>query len=261
MKIDNKNIEEMSDKELQQWLESYETEAAMNGDYSRVEEGARRKIQEIEAVIARRKKERLQVLKPVAIPEQELLRKYRRVEKVSGNFPRVGGGVFQINAREIPEGWIVQCAFAQRDLVNHKGEPLPDGGMFDEEATKGLDDVVCDNREIEVYGYPATPNLIVAKTIDKRNIGFVTRERCGKENDSSIETVMPIYTPGVWLKAKDTQYERQIVLVEIDLTGKMNFCNFGQSKNEMSEIPASICTEKVSLALRIASDIGKVLNE
>lgn len=202
---------------------------------------------------------KLQVLKPIAISKQELQKKYQRVKEIFALFPRGGGGVFQVNAEETPEGWVVRCAFVQRDLVNHKGEPLPDGEMLDEEATKGLDDVVYHNREIELYGYPAAPDPIVAKIINERNIGFITRERRGKENDFSIETVMPIYTPGVWLEARDTQYEREIVLVEIDPKGKVGFCNFGQSK-EMSELPVSICTEKVLLGVRIGSDIGKVLN-
>lgn len=206
------------------------------------------------------KPEELQVLKPVEISKEELHKKYRKVRKVFALFPRGGGGVFQVNAKKNPGGWVVQCAVVQRDLVNHKGEPLPDGGMYDEEATKGPDDVVYNNREIELLGFPLAPDPIVAKIISERKIGFVTRERCGKENDYSIETVMAIYTPGNWQEARDIQYERQIVLVEIDPTGKMTYYNFGRSRMEMSELPVSICTEKVLLAARIGSDICKVLN-
>ena len=205
------------------------------------------------------KSKELQVLKPVEIPKEELQKKYQRVGEIFALFSRGGGGVFQANAEKTPKGWIVRCAVVQRDLVNHKGEPLPDGGMYDEEATKGLDDVVCHNREIELLGLPLAPDPIVAKIISERKIGFVTRERRGKENDYSVETVMAIYTPGVWKEARDIQYERQIVLIEIDPKGKMKFCNFGQS--EMSRLPVDVCTEKVLLAARIGSDIGKVLNQ
>lgn len=204
---------------------------------------------------------KLQVLKPVEISKEELQKKYQRVGEIFALFPRGGGGVIQVTAKKTSDGWIVRCAVVQRDLVNHKGEPLPDGGMYDEEATKGLDDVVCHNREIELSGFPLAPDPIVAKIISEREIGFVTRERRGKEDDFSIETVMAIYTPGEWQEAKDIQYRRQVILVEIDPTEKMTYCNFGQSKMEMSRLPVDICTEKILLAARIGSDIGKVLNQ
>ena len=207
------------------------------------------------------KPKELQVLKPVEISKEELQKKYQRVGKVFALFPRGGGGVIQINAKKTPEGWIVQCAVVQRDLVNHKGEPLPDGGMYDEEATKGLDDVIYRNREIELLGLPLAPDPIVTKIISERRIGFVTRERCGKEDDYSIETVMAIYTPGIWLEARDSQYDRETVLVEINPKEEIRFRYFEFSKLNMSELPVSICTEKVLLAARIGSDICKVLNQ
>ena len=207
------------------------------------------------------KPKELQVLKPVEISKEELQKKYQRVGEIFALFPRGGGGVIQINAKKTPEGWITQCAVVRRDLVNHKGESLPDGGMYDEEATKGLDDVVCHNREIKLLGLPLAPDPIVAKIISEREIGFVTRERRGKEDDFSVETVMAIYTPGNWQEARDIQYNRKIVLIEINPKGEIGFRYFGSSELNISELPVSICTEKVLLAARIGSDICKVLNQ
>lgn len=206
-------------------------------------------------------KNELKVLKPVDVSKEELAKIYRKVKEVSENFPRVGGGVFQINAIETSDGWIIQCAFVKRDILNHKNLPLPDGGLFDIEATKDLENVVCNNREIQICGSLSEPNPFIIKAISERNVGFVTRERRGKENDFSIETVMALYTPGIWKSAKDIQYNRQIVYVEISPKGDVGFCNFESNKfSNMTKLPMEICTEKVLLAISVAKDICKVLN-
>lgn len=202
-----------------------------------------------------------EILKPAEVSKEELIRIYKRVKEVSEKFSRVGGGVFQTNVLETPNGRIVQCAFVKRDVLNHKQLPLPDGGLLDIEATKDLANVVCNNREIQIYGYPSEPDPNTANVINERNVGFVTRERRGKENDFSIETVMALYTPGVWKNAKDIQYNRQIVYVEISSKGEVGFCNFESiGLGTMSKLPMEICSEKVLLAISIAKDICKVLN-
>jgi len=206
------------------------------------------------------KSERI-VLKPEDIPENKLRKKYHNVEDIFGNFPRGGGGVVQTNATQGADGWTVQLAVVMRDLLNHKKQPLPDGEMLDIEATKGKpQDVVCNSREIELSGYRSELDPAVIQIINDRKVGFVTRERGGAEADFSVEAVMLLITKGIWLEAKDTQFERKIFLIEIDPTGKITYREF--KPGSVAEIlPVSICTEKVLLAVRSASDIGKILNK
>jgi len=198
-------------------------------------------------------------LKPIVSKEQqrERLRRVAELEKV---YPRIGGGVFQVTVEEDDDGWtVVYCTFVRRDLKNNKGELLPDGGLLDIEATKGAREVVCDNREITIYGKSSDPDPIVEKVVNDSGIGVVTRKRGGRENDASGEVIMAIYTPGNWESAKDSQFDREIVKVKIDPNGKIFYNYFGASGCD--RLPADICTEKVLLAIRIASDICKVLNE
>lgn len=202
----------------------------------------------------------MEELKPVTSEEQKK-RRLEQVEIAAVDFPRVGGGGVQINAkRDNSAGnWTIQCAFVQRDLVDNEGNPLPDGGLLDIEAKKGSHDVVHHNREIAIYGEPSAPDHLVKRIIDERIPGFVTRQR-GLEGDYSLEVVMLDYTPGNWgNEAKDVQFNRKIVFVEIDSEGKVRCRNFGSS-DAMLKLPMDVCTEKVLLATSDAKDVCAMLN-
>ncbi|MCK5084269.1 MAG: hypothetical protein KAQ64_01275 [Candidatus Pacebacteria bacterium] len=253
-------FEELTTGELRTLLDQKNRELELNRSHSCAPE-IEKEIEEIEVIMANRERKGLQVLEPIETSKQLLKKEYQRVKQVFKNFPRGGGGDFPINARETPEGFVVQFAIVKRDKTNNEGKPLPDGGLYDIAATKGAEDVVCHNKEYEICGHELEPDTIVAKAINERETGFVTRERKGKEDDYSVEALRkPKYTPGVWEEARDIQYERQIVLVEISPEGKVTCCDFGSRQNRQ-ELRFEDCTEKVLLGYCIARDISKVLNE
>lgn len=215
----------------------------------------RKKELQIRRIKHEKGKNKLQVLKPVEISEEELLKEYQMIKDVSGKFSRVGGGDFQVNAKKTRRGWVVQCIFIKRDPF------VPDGNLLDIEATKGLNNIIRNYREIEIIGYPSAPNPMIKKIVSERNIGFVTRRRCGAENDFSIETAIACYTPGDWQEAKDIQHNRQIIYVEIGPEGEITFRDFKPGNHDnMSKLLIESCSEKVLLALSIAKDISRVLN-
>lgn len=251
------NVKTMSMEELRQMESSLDGQIIMNASYPGASDHDKRKLEEVQDEIRARK-----VRKPLVpiVTDKQQKERLRRVTELEEVYERIGGGVFQVTAEEGDDGWTVWCAFVQRDLKNNKGEPLPDAGLLDIEATKGSRKVVCDSREIIIYGKPSNPNPIVEKVVNDSGIGVVTRKRGGAENDSSGEIVMALYTPGEEPEsAKDSQFNRKIVKVKIGPDGKILYNYFGVSGYD--RLPVDLCTEKVLLATHIASDICKVLNE
>ena len=250
------NVKAMSIEKLRQMESSLDGQIIMDASYIGSSDHDKEELKEVQDEIRDRKVR--EPLVPIMTDEQQGKR-LRRVTELEKTYPRIGGGVFQVTAEEGDDGWTVRCAFVKRDLKNNKGEPLPDAGLLDIEATKGSREVVCDNREITIFGKPSDPNPIVKKVVNDSGIGTVTRKRGGAENDSSGEIVMALYTPGDWESARDSQFNRKIVKVKIGPDGKILYNYFGASGYD--RLPVDICTEKVLLATRIASDICKVLNE